>query len=133
MIFFFKQKTAYEMRISDWSSDVCSSDLKAREGSLAHDAAEAIKRLTAEAEQIAMRLKETEAVRPDLDDRIARADIIARDAELDLARAMTKQASEQAELRVAQADLNTAQARLEDRQSTRLNYSHYCASRMPSS
>src|SRR3546814_12761884 len=28
--FFFKQKTAYEMRISDWSSDVCSSDLPAR-------------------------------------------------------------------------------------------------------
>src|SRR3546814_3079349 len=27
-VFFFKQKTAYEMRISDWSSDVCSSDLK---------------------------------------------------------------------------------------------------------
>src|SRR3546814_20974237 len=27
IIFFFKQKTAYEMRISDWSSDVCSSDL----------------------------------------------------------------------------------------------------------
>src|SRR3546814_6711236 len=27
--FFFKQKTAYEMRISDWSSDVCSSDLVA--------------------------------------------------------------------------------------------------------
>src|SRR3546814_1732569 len=27
--FFFKQKTAYEMRISDWSSDVCSSDLMA--------------------------------------------------------------------------------------------------------
>src|SRR3546814_2417161 len=26
--FFFKQKTAYEMRISDWSSDVCSSDLQ---------------------------------------------------------------------------------------------------------
>src|SRR3546814_6439261 len=29
-IFFFKQKTAYEMRISDWSSDVCSSDLRQR-------------------------------------------------------------------------------------------------------
>src|SRR3546814_21191209 len=28
--FFFKQKTAYEMRISDWSSDVCSSDLRRR-------------------------------------------------------------------------------------------------------
>src|SRR3546814_3657515 len=30
-IFFFKQKTAYEMRISDWSSDVCSSDLWIRQ------------------------------------------------------------------------------------------------------
>src|SRR3546814_5001889 len=30
LFFFFKQKTAYEMRISDWSSDVCSSDLAQR-------------------------------------------------------------------------------------------------------
>src|SRR3546814_4507666 len=30
--FFFKQKTAYEMRISDWSSDVCSSDLAGQSG-----------------------------------------------------------------------------------------------------
>src|SRR3546814_12003395 len=30
--FFFKQKTAYEMRISDWSSDVCSSDLIPKSG-----------------------------------------------------------------------------------------------------
>src|SRR3546814_13842120 len=30
IVFFFKQKTAYEMRISDWSSDVCSSDLPAQ-------------------------------------------------------------------------------------------------------
>src|SRR3546814_2016154 len=30
--FFFKQKTAYEMRISDWSSDVCSSDLQSSAG-----------------------------------------------------------------------------------------------------
>src|SRR3546814_18174409 len=34
-IFFFKQKTAYELRISDWSSDVCSSDL-------AHEAGQVI-------------------------------------------------------------------------------------------
>src|SRR3546814_7503326 len=37
--FFFKQKTAYELRISDWSSDVCSSDLVevvALAGALAH-------------------------------------------------------------------------------------------------
>src|SRR3546814_10512003 len=30
LVFFFKQNTAYEMRISDWSSDVCSSDLRER-------------------------------------------------------------------------------------------------------
>src|SRR3546814_15997546 len=35
MFFFFKQKTAYEMRISDWSSDVCSSDLIGRKIALA--------------------------------------------------------------------------------------------------
>src|SRR3546814_10589503 len=32
IFFFLKQKTAYEMRISDWSSDVCSSDLQAITG-----------------------------------------------------------------------------------------------------
>src|SRR3546814_19977960 len=32
LFFFFKQKTAYEMRISDWSSDVCSSDLRRSPG-----------------------------------------------------------------------------------------------------
>src|SRR3546814_14529433 len=32
VFFFFKQKTAYEMRISDWSSDVCSSDLLCQKG-----------------------------------------------------------------------------------------------------
>src|SRR3546814_10018971 len=36
VFFFFKQKTAYEMRISDWSSDVCSSDLGARLEQLVH-------------------------------------------------------------------------------------------------
>src|SRR3546814_2177470 len=34
MCFFFKQKTAYEWRISDWSSDVCSSDLTAEKAAL---------------------------------------------------------------------------------------------------
>src|SRR3546814_15991704 len=38
MFFFFKQKTAYEMRISDWSSDVCSSDLLAARGARSHGA-----------------------------------------------------------------------------------------------
>src|SRR3546814_5710338 len=35
MFFFFKQKTAYEMRISDWSSDVCSSDLSCTDTAIA--------------------------------------------------------------------------------------------------
>src|SRR3546814_7142563 len=38
VLFFFKQKTAYEVRISDWSSDVCSSDLDADVIVLAPDA-----------------------------------------------------------------------------------------------
>src|SRR3546814_9759684 len=37
IFFFFKQKTAYEMRISDWSSDVCSSDLLDKRGGYCHD------------------------------------------------------------------------------------------------
>src|SRR3546814_2790929 len=43
MLFFFMQKTAYEMRISDWSSDVCSSDLHAaaRAARAVHDTGDA--------------------------------------------------------------------------------------------
>src|SRR3546814_14249991 len=43
VFFFFKQKTAYEMRISDWSSDVCSSDLAGRgDQRPLHDAGRAV-------------------------------------------------------------------------------------------
>src|SRR3546814_3780777 len=46
MFFFFKQKTAYEMRISDWSSDVCSSDLARRQGIVKiHSRRAAVRRL----------------------------------------------------------------------------------------
>src|SRR3546814_1127043 len=45
MFFFFKQKTAYEMRISDWSSDVCSSDLQPCEETLARHLALGVKGL----------------------------------------------------------------------------------------
>src|SRR3546814_15069322 len=41
LFFFFKQKTAYEMRISDWSSDVCSSDLSKYTSQLSLDDAAA--------------------------------------------------------------------------------------------
>src|SRR3546814_9766732 len=47
--FFFKQKTAYEMRISDWSSDVCSSDLlPAVATALQNSAATTVKELLAD-------------------------------------------------------------------------------------
>src|SRR3546814_14005963 len=44
-IFFFKQKTAYEMRISDWSSDVCSSDLHRGERQLVEAERDAVREL----------------------------------------------------------------------------------------
>src|SRR3546814_4889008 len=42
VFFFFKQKTAYDMRISDWSSDVCSSDLPDWSGSQANNTGDAL-------------------------------------------------------------------------------------------
>src|SRR3546814_3849199 len=71
--FFFKQKTAYEMRISDWSSDVCSSDL-AREQRDLPDAAEVEELITLmpepEAEPVGHFLRDGEIIarkRPDDD------------------------------------------------------------------
>src|SRR3546814_4948149 len=70
-VFFFKQKTAYDMRISDWSSDVCSSDLAnpagARENGTAPPARPGSRRWQ-EDRQLAKRaapgiLKETAALR----------------------------------------------------------------------
>src|SRR3546814_3082511 len=46
VFFFFKQKTAYEMRISDWSSDVCSSDLEVIEPYLIQQAPRELRLLT---------------------------------------------------------------------------------------
>src|SRR3546814_5042196 len=54
--FFFKQKTAYEMRISDWSSDVCSSDLVVATVLLVAAIICASQRVAFHAEQLAHRL-----------------------------------------------------------------------------
>src|SRR3546814_10237776 len=56
IIFFVKQKTAYEMRISDWSSDVCSSDLPSR-GMNAYDGRQTRPGLEAKAFRCAARAK----------------------------------------------------------------------------
>src|SRR3546814_10346915 len=102
-IFFCKQKTAYEMRISDWSSDVCSSDL--------------IETLVA-----AQKEAQTKALEERLAYIVGRAD--AKDI---VDRETAGQAGDI--IKVA----NDFMAPIEDRKSTRLNSSHYCASRMPSS
>lgn len=86
---------------------------RAREGALAHDAAEAITRLGEEATTLKARIVEGQSLAPDFATRIAEAQEDVRDAELDLARAMAKQAGEQAELRVAEAALVAARNRLE--------------------
>src|SRR3546814_13256232 len=60
MFFFFKQKTAYEMRISDWSSDVCSSDLQTHD--IPATIAELAKLLDLSADEVA-RINEDAAVK----------------------------------------------------------------------
>src|SRR3546814_9238741 len=68
ILFFFKQKTAYEMRISDWSSDVCSSDLlepvaaAAREVVRLRGERTALTEMLADPEMKAMAEEELEAV-----------------------------------------------------------------------
>src|SRR3546814_1289945 len=97
IFFFFKQKTAYEMRISDWSSDVCSSDL------------------------IATRLAASIETALELADGIVFAEN-ADGGEITIFSA-----------KFACPVSGFTIEEIEDRKSTRLNSSHLCASRMPSS
>src|SRR3546814_8026716 len=88
MLFFFKQKTAYEVRISDWSSDVCSSDLMAldscRHCEISHPYQMPFRRISAVKTQQPIRLlpavlhRGTEAARHDIPVRSA---VIARSEE----------------------------------------------------
>src|SRR3546814_10792086 len=54
--FFFKQKTAYEMRISDWSSDVCSSDLQINVGNDSYNDGDKLKQYAAAQGQLSSAL-----------------------------------------------------------------------------
>src|SRR3546814_1365219 len=64
LFFFFKQKTAYEMRISDWSSDVCSSDLPRRKGLHAQSERAAAQRARRYADQRCQGRKEGAQIAP---------------------------------------------------------------------
>src|SRR3546814_9577544 len=69
MLFFFfcKQKTAYEMRISDWSSDVCSSDLPSAQGEASGTAAAPLQSMPAApvAKEVAVSVAIEEDLSPD--------------------------------------------------------------------
>src|SRR3546814_1907722 len=120
--FFFKQKTAYEMRISDWSSDVCSSDL------VAQVAADRRARLAGdrEVEPIALRRLRVRAQNLHL---IAVGDRgpERHDAAVDLG--ADRLIAEIGVHRISEIDRRRALGKLEqlargDRKSTRLNSSH---------
>src|SRR3546814_1915339 len=116
-VFFFKQKTAYEMRIRDWSSDVCSSDLDAVDRGLVDDGADRNRRVH--------RVADLELA----DDRSEPRDEIVIDVGVDeLAggqrAALTGQAADGPEDRAFGRRLQVAVGKDEDRKSTRLNSSH---------
>src|SRR3546814_1433103 len=107
--FFFKQKTAYEMRISDWSSDVCSSDLQGGIERHAHDLAVVARRADDAADGRAVAVLVLQAV--------ARADHVAR--------RRGNPARKLGAARVDSAvDHRDGDAAAGDRKSTRLNSSH---------
>src|SRR3546814_1359996 len=125
-LFFFKQKTAYEMRISDWSSDVCSSDLRDQV------AVGQIALLRRRVEQHEM-LDARKLIAQSLDDRQK-----GRVEEQHPVRGMVddihKLFVEQPRIDGMQHPAHSGGAvPAQDRKSTRLNSSHYCAYRMPSS
>src|SRR3546814_3951737 len=116
--FFFKQKTAYEMRISDWSSDVCSSDLvDILEHAGTDETGLAAQQFLGDAGPDQQRPRRVRADHPVLH-RQRRDDVHRLPAIVPFA-----------------MPRRTIDHRLapRDRKSTRLNSSHSCASRMPSS
>ena len=108
------ERTATAQRLADLSAQAERlEEDRGREGALAHDAAEALSRLSTEITNTKDRIATAQAAVPERAARLAAAESAARDAEVELARAMAMQAAEQAELRVAEAALVAARGRLE--------------------
>lgn len=96
---------------------------KGREGALAQDAAQALTQLGEEISALKRRIDAAERSLPELADALATAEQAGRDAEVDLAKALSAQASEAADIRVAQAAFETARTRAEraEREATRVS------------
>src|SRR3546814_10783986 len=113
-LLYFKQKTAYEVRISDWSSDVCSSDLR-----LEADLAKSTKRY--------------KALDPDMDFDGDFAALVNTPCVVTIAHGNNKKDPTRPYENIANVStMRAKEAGKADRKSTRLNSSHYCAHRMPS-
>ena len=108
------ERAALDRRIAELAAQTerLVSD-REREGQLAHDAADALNRLAAEAKALEAQIAEAETQRPGYAGKIASAEAAVRDAEVELAQALTAQAREQAEARVAEAALAAAASRLD--------------------
>ncbi|MEG8038958.1 chromosome segregation protein SMC [Sphingomonas sp. LR60] len=107
-----EQRIGLERRLSDTrNARVRIDDDRAREDALAHDAAAAIARLADEREALKQRIAQAAAARPALDAALTDAERRARDAEVALAQAMSAEAAEAAERRVALAAQAAAAAR----------------------
>ena len=107
------ERGAIVRRLADLQAQIgqIASD-EGREGQLAHDAAQAIERLTVEKDSLAKRIAEAKKARPDFAARITEAERAVSEAEVALAQALARLASEQAERRVAEAALSAARQRL---------------------
>src|SRR3546814_10419832 len=115
MFFFFKQKTAYEMRISDWSSDVCSSDLQPGRAAPTPGTGE------------------SDSVRTDGAKLTLRGTLHYLWEQAGFNRWAPAMSGKRSWGVIRKYILQAAADKTADRKSTRLNSSHYCASRMPSS
>src|SRR3546814_8754942 len=133
LFFFFKQKTAYEMRIGDWSSDVCSSDLGGVLAAVEDDVLDVLAQLGVELVVDRHRAGVDDShVHAGLDgvvqehrvDRLAH-DLVAAERERDVGDAA-------GDVAVGQGPADDLRRLDEDRKSTRLNSSNYCAPRMQS-
>src|SRR3546814_2098495 len=117
-IFFFKQKTAYEMRISDWSSDVCSSDLLHEQALRVTQAGDhAIAAEAAHFEELCGQV---------IAEAAAISQTAAALARIDVAAALAERAAEGGWTRPLMTDepMFDVKGGRQDRKSTRLNSSH---------
>lgn len=107
------ERSALERRIDELANQ--RENLKhdrGREDALSQDAAAALERLEAEEKAIAARLEGTDERLSESESKLQEAETVSRDAELAMARALAAQASQQADVRVAEANAESARERL---------------------